>query len=104
MRRIGRIRAVLAIVATVLLGFGCGGAAHAGAPIAGHHHHQSSGDSPRHDAVLGHVPCCVSVTIPAREAVAVAAPVQRVSWAAPAQAVPAGLRVTPDPRPPKSSL
>ncbi len=59
---------------------------------------------PRHDAVLAHASCCVSATIPAREAVAVAVPIHSVAWIVTAEAVPAGLRLTPEPRPPKSPL
>jgi len=104
MKRFGQVSAIVAIAAALFLGFGCGGAAQAGMPVSGHHHHHSSGAPGQDGAILVHGSCCVSMPGPSAYVSAVVVRNQPVTWPVPAEAVAAGQRISPEPRPPKSRL
>ena len=104
MKRFGQVSAILAIVTAVLLGFGCGGVAQAAAPVSGHHHHHSSGGPGQDGAILVHGSCCVSMSAPSGFVVTTVVHHLPVTWLVPAEAIPAGQRISPEPRPPKSSF
>lgn len=103
MKRLGQVSAVMAVVAAVLLGFGCGGVTRAVAPVSEQHHHSPGAPGHEH-AILIHASCCVSIPGPVGSVAATTVRIQPVAWLAPVEVIPSGQRVSPDPRPPKSIL